>query len=1188
MKNIFLYLFVFLFININIATAGNVGCAGNKQTYPNIETCLSQCKGQFTCNYGTVLATGSINNNLSGFDKLVYSKNIVGTSSDVATEFVLKFQKVPSGNNIYEQDNPDVPVGNTVGTISWGSLQEKIIAVPTTGYVFKNYMPIIGFSAGSDGRSLIVLGQEYVAPYSIKTIGTINFSKGGVVVKNGAIKDSIIPDKYVNVTRVTALGDSSVVRIEGMDSGGSLVEICTLSINEYPELVCPNSATPGVPCDASGFCELPSTCGEMPFPGGMVCAPHDADGNIDLAQIVSCEAAASVDGRDSQGGNDYCPIQPFQSCQPMCSDPSYTYEKIKSGYNLAQKVPKCNTGWTPNIISGNCEKRDVTVPATLLGTTGQTPFDVAFNAVTNFGQTGTTHYLSAESNNNAEVAVYSNYTIGQWTCPDETYILSSDEYGNYCSPVSNPWNQIPATYTVDCFTGVPSFGTPVSNPYCPNIVGYASATVKLRITRPLQVNWWDYPDENGNYYSPSIDKVYTAEAPTPINCVNATLSATATATGGAFYNTFIDPVFFATVSNVQGGATVELRQQEVIVTEKKAKVSGGYEETTNRTCEDSYVATGTVCSSFTVLVTKDVNDNIISQSITCSSSNNCATIRYAASTPIENDFLSVNTNGVDLAQFYASNAGVSLSCGGQCPSVNSTVAYAPPTSRNVGGAQTYSCEAPKILANTDQCCDFNNLSGGAQTFVCPNGILEGSLCRIYEDYPLEWEYSCTNGYTSDGQGHCISGGDYNDKCWDPNWSCPAGYTRIPSTSTCSKPNSPNASVVCPGSGTFISGLSSCMVGRTMVCPNTDASGGVIKCFDLVGSYDWKCSVSNCDDPSRNGSVQDSQVSNDEEKDEAFNEDGSCNPESVRIFEGKSSRCQKAGIHTMGMNCCDLGMIPEDTQRNPYIEKAAEITSYVGYAVTAVQVGIAVYAGAMGTTIYSSMMVAFISELVATGSLTAATTAASLVAEGVAGGALTGAGPMVSAATVLATVGVVLLVAAIVYMVLSMLFHCDDNDFKTIKNLKKGKCHYVGTYCSSKFLGGCIGRSKSFCCFDSMLSRITHEQGRPQINSFNPTAAALDNSTDGEGNLNGNIYCKIGCPPNIGPQGWGGDVKSPNCRGFTIEEFALVDFGAVDLQEWIDVMMLKIKTRMAEDVSLFAGDMEQRLTNGMAGFSSLQQ
>lgn len=82
-------------------------------------------------------------------------------------------------------------------------------------------------------------------------------------------------------------------------------------------------------------------------------------------------------------------------------------------------------------------------------------------------------------------------------------------------------------------------------------------------------------------------------------------------------------------------------------------------------------------------------------------------------------------------------------------------------------------------------------------------------------------------------------------------------------------------------------------------------------------------------------------------------------------------------------------------------------------------------------------------------------------------------------------------------------------------LKKGQnlCHYVGTYCSKGETFGCIERKESYCCYNSPLSRIINEQGRPQLG-----------------------------------KSWG-SAKSPDCSGFTQEELEKLDFDAMDLSEF---------------------------------------
>ena len=77
---------------------------------------------------------------------------------------------------------------------------------------------------------------------------------------------------------------------------------------------------------------------------------------------------------------------------------------------------------------------------------------------------------------------------------------------------------------------------------------------------------------------------------------------------------------------------------------------------------------------------------------------------------------------------------------------------------------------------------------------------------------------------------------------------------------------------------------------------------------------------------------------------------------------------------------------------------------------------------------------------------------------------------------------------------------------------KGLCHKLGSYCSDKVLGICVTSKDAYCCFESKLSRILQEQGRPQI----------------------------GKP-------WG-KPKSETCKGFTLDEFSHLDLSVMDFSE----------------------------------------
>lgn len=74
----------------------------------------------------------------------------------------------------------------------------------------------------------------------------------------------------------------------------------------------------------------------------------------------------------------------------------------------------------------------------------------------------------------------------------------------------------------------------------------------------------------------------------------------------------------------------------------------------------------------------------------------------------------------------------------------------------------------------------------------------------------------------------------------------------------------------------------------------------------------------------------------------------------------------------------------------------------------------------------------------------------------------------------------------------------------------GMCHYLGSYKDGSLFPN---RYDSYCCFNSKLARIIHEQGRPYV-----------------------------------PLAWG-SAKSPVCRGFTPAELKKIDFSKIDFSEF---------------------------------------
>ena len=92
--------------------------------------------------------------------------------------------------------------------------------------------------------------------------------------------------------------------------------------------------------------------------------------------------------------------------------------------------------------------------------------------------------------------------------------------------------------------------------------------------------------------------------------------------------------------------------------------------------------------------------------------------------------------------------------------------------------------------------------------------------------------------------------------------------------------------------------------------------------------------------------------------------------------------------------------------------------------------------------------------------------------------------------------------------------CSAEQQQTYKLKQQGRCHELGEYCSNRtVLGICVERTRTACCFSSILSRVIQQQGRAQL-----------------------------------AQGWGG-VQSPDCTGFTPDEITALDWSLFDLSEF---------------------------------------
>jgi len=119
--------------------------------------------------------------------------------------------------------------------------------------------------------------------------------------------------------------------------------------------------------------------------------------------------------------------------------------------------------------------------------------------------------------------------------------------------------------------------------------------------------------------------------------------------------------------------------------------------------------------------------------------------------------------------------------------------------------------------------------------------------------------------------------------------------------------------------------------------------------------------------------------------------------------------------------------------------------------------------------------------------------------------------------------------------------CNAQEKKLGQAKEKKLCHYVGEYCAKreKITDICLSHKKSYCCFDSILSRIIQEQGRAQIGlSF-------------------------------------GDPDSADCSGLTADELQRIDFSRIDFSEYYQSLEAQVVTpNQGEITTMLNGDVGQ--------------
>ena len=278
-----------------------------------------------------------------------------------------------------------------------------------------------------------------------------------------------------------------------------------------------------------------------------------------------------------------------------------------------------------------------------------------------------------------------------------------------------------------------------------------------------------------------------------------------------------------------------------------------------------------------------------------------------------------------------------------------------------------------------------------------------------------------------------------------------------------------------------------------------ANGGA--CLD-VGNNQYQCSETPCNDLDVNQEVEvgiDDRVYIDDGQKAA---DGTC-LDTVMVFAGRNMECQKAGVSTAYQSCCkafdmimsdSTGSVSEMTLTSTAIAGTYEVakSAYETYKLT---------------------------QDIAETTQAAQNTA------------LTAFDPTTLAISYAMSL-------AIDYFV----NNCSQMDMETGILNASGRCYEVGEYCKKTWpLSGCVQEAKKYCCFNSKLAKIIHEQGRSQLQSFT-------------------------------------GVSADDCRGFYPEEFQYLDFGQIDLSDYYGDLKIASHEDMLNQMSDKTTDYMDKVVN----------
>ncbi|WP_296198731.1 conjugal transfer protein TraN [Sphingorhabdus sp.] len=534
-------------------------------------------------------------------------------------------------------------------------------------------------------------------------------------------------------------------------------------------------------------------------------------------------------------------------------------------------------------------------------------------------------------------------------------------------------------------------------------------------------------------------------------------------------------------------------------------------------CATGYALTGVTCQSTatqTAIVTYSCNAGEVLAGLICNvTSVTDADVNYSC----PNGYL---LNGELCSVVKKQDADVSYSCpsGGTLSGTTCEVSNSNPAS------VSYNCPSGFALSGTT--CTQQQTQNAAVSFSCPTGfVLSGSSCSRENVISANLAYSCPANYTLSGS----TCSQTQSSAAVPVYSCPAGFSLSGNSCSAIEAQPATPSYACP-LGFSLSGT---------VCSMSVQASAVYSCpqgFELDGTTCRKVLVQ---------AATVTMVC----PDGTTLQDGKCYGETLGSSEcadlEQNAQCQWVKDTCLDEQPSGACKVTEKTFNCPIPGEAAQQNKEY------VCSGDLYCTNGSCETIEREASNEFKDALVAMGAIDQVQKEFDPDAMGLFKGTretchkplfgvinccagrvsgLFSGSSAIAAGAFLGTGGAALAGIATQFLTI---FACSSAEKQLDVKDRLGLCVNIGSYCSSSLLGVCKTKRKAYCCFESKLTRILQEQGRPQIN-----------------------------------KPWD-KPKTEQCKGFTVDEFSRLDLSTMDFSEiyseFLEAAKLPNEAQMASDI-----------------------